>query len=319
MVPLGVFMAEGKQSVDPSKVPAEVFELLSIPAYDRGEPEIVPGSMIGSAKPVLRSGDVLLSRIVPHIRRSWVVGTGTGHRKLGSSEWIVFRTPKVDAAYLRHSLVSDPSHGQFMNTVSGVGGSLLRARPSYVAQILVPVPPIEEQRRIAAILDKADEIRIKRRAALAQLDTLTQSIFLDLFGDPISNPRGWPESTPLGSVAEIVSGVTKGRSLVGKSARSVPYLAVANVQDKALNLSAVKMIDATEDELRRLKLRKDDLVLTEGGDPDKLGRGCLWGEELPECIRQNHIFRVRIRTGNNDVDPLFLNWLIGSTRESHTS
>ncbi|MDR4476783.1 MAG: restriction endonuclease subunit S [Nitrospira sp.] len=63
------------------------------------------------------------------------------------------------------------------------------------AQIVVPVPPLPEQRRIAAILDKADELRAKRRAAIAQLDILTQSIFLDMFGDPATNPKGWPIRT----------------------------------------------------------------------------------------------------------------------------
>ena len=56
----------------------------------------------------------------------------------------------------------------------------------------LPLPPLPEQRRIAEILDKADALRAKRRAALAQLDTLTQSIFLDMFGDPATNPKGWP-------------------------------------------------------------------------------------------------------------------------------
>jgi hypothetical protein len=66
-----------------------------------------------------------------------------------------------------------------------------------------------EQRRIAETLDKADALRAKRRAALAQLDTLTQSIFLDLFGDPATNPKEWPESILLGDAADIVSGVTR--------------------------------------------------------------------------------------------------------------
>ena len=56
----------------------------------------------------------------------------------------------------------------------------------------LPLPPLPEQRRIAAILDKADELRAKRRAALAQLDGLAQSVFVEMFGDPISNPKGWP-------------------------------------------------------------------------------------------------------------------------------
>ncbi|KQB56051.1 restriction endonuclease subunit S [Acidovorax sp. SD340] len=176
----------------------------------------------------------------------------------------------------------------------------------------VPLPALPEQRRIAAILDQADALRAKRREALAQLDSLTQSIFIEMFGDPVSNTKGWPDSTKLGQVAHIVSGVTKGRNLTGKTTRTVPYLAVANVQDKSLSLSAVKVIEATEDEISRYRLELDDLLLTEGGDPDKLGRGTLWKNELPECIHQNHIFRVRLTS--DKLTPLFLNWLVGSQR-----
>lgn len=176
----------------------------------------------------------------------------------------------------------------------------------------IPLPSLTEQRRIAAILDQADALRAKRREALAQLDRLTQAIFTDMFGDPVRNPRQWPNAAVLGDVADIVSGVTKGRRLNGIGVRPVPYLAVANVQDKSLNLSIVKEIEATEDEIRRYRLQKNDLLLTEGGDPDKLGRGTLWQNELPECIHQNHIFRVRLKS--DQVHPVFLNWLVGSER-----
>ncbi len=181
--------------------------------------------------------------------------------------------------------------------------------------LAIPLPPLSEQRRIVAILDKADELRAKRRAAIAKLDSLTQSIFLDMFGDPVTNPKGWPEGVNLGEVSEIVSGVTKGRQLSGKVTRTVPYLAVINVQDRALNLSVVKSIEATEEEIERYRLVKDDLLLTEGGDPDKLGRGTLWGNELSECIHQNHVFRVRLKS--DMVEPFFLEWLIGSMRGKH--
>ena len=78
-----------------------------------------------------------------------------------------------------------------MRTVSGVGGSLLRARPAEVFKIQIPLPPLAEQKRIAGILDAADALRAKRREALAELDTLLQSTFLDMFGDPVTNPMGW--------------------------------------------------------------------------------------------------------------------------------
>lgn len=194
MIELGAVMATKSGSVDPSKFTHETFDLYSIPAFDRGEPEIAIGADIGSAKQVVEPGDVLLSKIVPHIRRSWVVGPDRSRRLIASGEWIVFRSARLHPAYLRHVLIGDPFHAQFMRTVSGVGGSLLRARPSHVANIRVPLPPLPEQRRIAEILDRAEALRAKRRAALAQLDTLTQSIFLDIFGDPRQDSTRWPKA-----------------------------------------------------------------------------------------------------------------------------
>lgn len=98
----------------------------------------------------------------------------------------------------------------------------------------------------------------------------------------------------LRDVGEIVSGVTLGRSLPEGPTRSVPYLRVANVKDSHLALNDVREIEVTNAEFQRWQLREGDLLLTEGGDPDKLGRGAVWKQQLPECIHQNHIFRVRL-------------------------
>ena len=197
-------------SVNPLQFPDEEFDLYSIPAFDAGQPEIALGAEIGSTKQIIQPDDVLLSKIVPHIRRAWVVGDDRGRRLIGSGEWIVFRSEKVFPKYLRHVLVGDPFHQQFMQTVSGVGGSLLRARPAFVASIQIPLPPLKEQRRIAAILDQAETLRTQRRTALALLDSLTQSLFLDMFGDPVANDRGWPKVT----VSDFVAGFESGKSLV---------------------------------------------------------------------------------------------------------
>lgn len=204
-VPLGEFSAVGARSIEPKRYPNEAFDLYSIPAYDRGTPDVAMGHEIGSAKKIIQTGDVLLSRIVPHIQRVWVVGPKNGRRQIASGEWIVYRHDAVDADYLRHALLTNEFHQQFLQTVAGVGGSLLRARPEGVNRIDVPLPDKVEQRRIAAILDKADAIRRKRRQALAETDTLLRSVFLDMFGDPRTNSRQ-RETLPLGDVCQLVSG-----------------------------------------------------------------------------------------------------------------
>lgn len=228
---------------------------------------------------------------------------------LATGEWLIVR-PAVAKLHpgFAHYWVNNPSTKRTIrDMVKGI-----HLYPKDVARLRIPLPPLPEQRRIAEVLDKADALRAKRRAALAQLDTLTQAIFLDMFGDPATNPKGWPSERTLGEVAGIVSGVTKGRKLDGKATRLVPYLAVVNVQDRALDLSVIKYIQATEEEIQRYLVRPNDLLLTEGGDPDKLGRGTLWKGELAECIHQNHVFRVRLT--KDELDPLYLNWLVGSSR-----
>jgi type I restriction enzyme, S subunit len=211
MVQLGELMATQTPGLNPAQFQDEEFELWSIPAFDAGAPERLLGSEIGSAKKVIQPGDVLLSRIVPHIRRSWVVSeSADGLRQIGSGEWIIFRSKRCDPNYLRHFLISDVFHPQFMQTVAGVGGSLLRARPEGVKEISFYLPPLEEQKRIAAILDQADELRRKRQRALDRLNRLGQAFFIEMFGDPVANPFDFPVRK-LGELGDLDRGISKHR------------------------------------------------------------------------------------------------------------
>jgi type I restriction enzyme S subunit len=216
--------------------------------------------------------------------------------------------PKLDARFLIHRLMYDYFNGGLEDYYTGA--TIKHFTGQDLARYEIPLPPLGEQRRIAAILDKADALRRKRKRALDLLDSLTQSIFLEMFGDLVSNSKDWVDIRPLGDLADIASGITKGRKLNGEATREVSYLAVSNVQDKFLDLSLVKTIHATDNEIERYRLKMGDLLLTEGGDPDKLGRGTLWAEELNESIHQNHIFRVRVTS--HEATPTYLIWLLGS-------
>jgi type I restriction enzyme S subunit len=111
-------------------------------------------------------------------------------------------------------------------------------------------------------------------------------------------PEGWCWAS-LDELAVVVGGVTKGQQRNGtETLRHVPYLRVANVQRGHLNLDEVKTIEATEEEVRELRLFPGDILLNEGGDRDKLGRGWVWEGQLPECIHQNHVFRARLVSAN---------------------
>ena len=105
------------------------------------------------------------------------------------------------------------------------------------------------------------------------------------------------ERQPLGSICEIVSGITKDSKKQGDDYREVPYLRVANVQRLRLDLSEVKTIPARKSAIASYRLEPGDILLNEGGDRDKLGRGWIWQGQIGECIHQNHVFRARIRDG----------------------
>ena len=114
----------------------------------------------------------------------------------------------------------------------------------------------------------------------------------------------------IGEVAEVGSGVTLGKDVTGFKSVELPYLRVANVQDGHLDLSTIKTVRVPCDEVDRYRLEPGDVLMTEGGDLDKLGRGTLWEGQIADCLHQNHIFRVR--ADRSQLDPRFLALVVES-------
>lgn len=125
------------------------------------------------------------------------------------------------------------------------------------------------------------------------MEALVRARFVELFGDMFLNTMSWNEE-PLEEMANVVSGITKGRKLKAQCTTEVPYMAVSNVKDGYIDWTTVKTIEATEQEINQYRLLPEDVLMTEGGDLDKLGRGAIIKEPLENCIHQNHIFRVRL-------------------------
>ena len=267
-------------SVDPKKHQDEVFELYSIPAFDAGAPEVVAGSSIGSSKKAVQLNDVMISRIVPHIRRACVVGPANGHRQIASGEWIIFRDDRIWPKYLRWVLVGDVFHSEFMRTVSGVGGSLLRARPAEVFKIQIPLPPLAEQKRIAVILDAADALRAKRREALAQLDTLLHSTFLDMFGDPVTNPMKW-DTSALGDAGEVITGNTPSRKRPEFYGKDIEWIKSDNINHPSFVLTeAEERLSIAGKAVARTTPKGSILVTCIAGSPSCIGNAAIADREV---------------------------------------
>ncbi|MCR9187662.1 MAG: restriction endonuclease subunit S [Alteromonadaceae bacterium] len=111
--------------------------------------------------------------------------------------------------------------------------------------------------------------------------------------EPFSLPSGWTLSR-LDDITDIQGGIAKGKKVSGKKTHTLPYLRVANVQRSSLDLSEIKEIEIAEDEVERYLVRKRDLLITEGGDWDKVGRTAIWDGPIEPMAHQNHVFRARL-------------------------
>jgi type I restriction enzyme S subunit len=292
-IALGEIMPAKSGSVDPADFPNEVFDLYSIPAFDTGQPEVLTGREIGSTKQVIQPGDVLLSKIVPHIRRAWVVGKDRGRRLIASSEWIVFRSDKAHPDYLRHVLVGDQFHVRFMQTVSGVGGSLLRARPGYVAEIEIPLPPLSEQQRIAGVLEQADRLRRTRRYALELSDSFLPAAFRQLFGDPAKKTQ-WP-FVPFGELISTgpQNGLYKHAATYGSG---TPIVRIDAYQSgEVVNFTELKRVRLSPEEVKTFGLVAGDFLINRVNSRSHLGKSMLVPQLAEPTVFESNMMRFRLK------------------------
>ncbi|MBI1695827.1 restriction endonuclease subunit S [Lactobacillus crispatus] len=182
-VRLGDVNTYNSESVHPDRTPDKTFELYSVPIFPTRKPEIIKGEEIRSNKQAVETGDVLLCKINPRINRVWKVSNFTDNENIASTEWIVVRQREITTEYLRYSLMAPYFRNLLQSNVSGVGGSLTRAKPREVRNYVLPIPPLSEQSRIAAKIAQLFALLRKVESSTqqyAQLQTLLKSKVLDL-------------------------------------------------------------------------------------------------------------------------------------------
>lgn len=160
-----------------------------------------------------QNGDVLVAKITPCFENGKIVHANIRNAiGFGSTEFHVVRAnaAKLDSRYLFHYLRQGRIRLEGERKMTGSAGQR-RVPRSFIENLRLRLPSLDEQRRIAAVLDKADALREKRRRAIEKLDSLLQSVFLDMFGDPVTNPKGW-KVKKLGQIASFVGGGTPSRA-----------------------------------------------------------------------------------------------------------
>lgn len=243
-------------------------------------------------------GDILISIRAP------VGALNIADREYGIGRGLAALRPRSNQLNERYlwwgicSLVPDLASLAVGSTYDAVTGEDIGTLP-------IPIWSLERQRSIAAYLDaetgRLDALISKRRQMIALLDERVKSVVNAPFGSQIvygldGRPLGLVgvACVRLGQVSAIQSGLTlDGGREAGLTAVTLPYLRVANVQDGSLDLSELKEVTVSRAVATRCRLEAGDVLMTEGGDPDKLGRGAVWPGDVSPCLHQNHIFAVR--------------------------
>jgi type I restriction enzyme, S subunit len=219
----------------------------------------------------------------------------------------------LDQRYLYYSVLLPETRNKIERRITGSAQPGLNSQ--FVSAVDIPLQPLSKQRKIATILSGIDTAIEKTEALIAKYQQIKAGLMHDLFthgvlpNGQLRPPReqapglyqetaiGWiPREwrvTKLGTIAKIVSGVALGSKESPIDTIDAPYLRVANVQDGYLDLAEIKMVRVSRKTLEYLRLLPGDVLMNEGGDFDKLGRGAVWAGEIEDCIHQNHVFRVR--------------------------
>jgi len=330
VVPLGKVLASNKLALNPQDCVDELFEYYSIPAYQiSNQPGLEKGGQIRSQKLLVESGTVLFGKLNPRVPKVWLVSSDSGKRKIASTEFIPMLPVqgRIVSRFLYYLAWSDHLMPKAQELISGSTPSRQRVDVRAFLGVRIPLPPVDEQQAIARVLAAIQRAIEATDRVIAAARQLKRSLMRHLFTYgpvPIAEAERVPlKGTEIGPVpqhwdvvrleqcATVQTGVAKGRKLSPSDRTvSVPYLRVANVQAGYLDLSEIKDITIREAELPRYRLEAGDVVLTEGGDFDKLGRGFIWRNEIPGCVHQNHIFAVRAK--RKVVSPEYLACLIQS-------
>lgn len=288
-------------------------------------------------------GDVVFSKIDA---RHGAVGIipDTMLRVVLTSEYPVMvpDTTKLRPAYLNHLLRAEHFHRDLKRQASGTSGRK-RVTPEAFLSLEVPLPSLDEQDELVAAYTKA---LVEAAAKESQADLIVEEsqrafeealglaaptplpdrpAFIARFKDverwshegilrhltqPTAASTVWP-MVSLSEVGKVSYGLQKSpANRPGKHPR--PYLRVANVQRGRLDLTEIKFMDVPDEDMPKLRLMDGDVLLCEGNSPDLVGRGAIWRNEIPDCIHQNHVLRVRV-----DQSKLLPDFLLAVINSSH--
>lgn len=267
--------------------------------------------------------------LVVHGMDGFAGSIGISDSRGKSSPVLVVLDSSQDKKYLMYYLRSMAYNNVFLALSTGIRVRSCDLKWNKLADLLYLVPPIVEQHKLVSFLDEKcseiDAMLSKTRSSIEEYKKFKQAVITQAVTKGVRGERKMKDSgvewigeipkewrkTQLRHCATIKSGITLGKSYSKDTVLiERPYLRVANVQGGYVDLNDLATIQVTPDEDLKYRLHSGDVLMTEGGDRDKLGRGCVWHGEIEPCLHQNHVFAVQ--TNETILLPEFLEYLTAS-------
>ncbi|MEU3279931.1 restriction endonuclease subunit S [Streptomyces antibioticus] len=288
---LGEVAEIARSVVEPRDLPPET-KYLGLEHLERGGRIIgvatVGSEEVSSSKFEFNAGDILYGKLRPYLGKI----AAPEFAGVCSTDILPVRPGcHLERRYLLHYL-RQPRMVELANS-RATGANLPRLAPKELAKIQIPLPSLAEQKRIAAVLDQVDALRAKRREAITLLGVLAQSVFLDMFGDPASNPMGW-EQRSFGEL--ILDGPQNGLyKPAGDYGDGVPILRIDSFQAGDLKPSSQwRLVNASLLEQERYGLRESDIVINRVNSRSHLGKSVMVGEVPKGSVFESNMMRVRV-------------------------
>lgn len=207
----------------------------------------------------------------------------------------------VDVKFLYYAIKS--KHGEF--NAKGTGSTFKAINKKALYETRIPLPALAEQKNIANILDNVSNLISLCKKQIMQLDLLVKSRFIEMFGDPVTNPKGWES----GTIRDIASEVKYGTSSPATEGGKHIYLRMNNITyDGHLDLSNLKYIDLPDDQLAKYQVQKGDVLFNRTNSKELVGKTCVFKEDIPMVIA-GYIIRVRV---NARANPEYLSAILNS-------
>jgi len=218
------------------------------------------------------------------------------------------KSDKLLDQYLYHFFNCDDFEREAVKSSRGV--AQLNLSTKWLEQQHIPLPPVEEQKRIADMLDRADALRKKNKELLAAYDELLKATFLDMFGDPVTNPKDLKR----GVIGDLVSSVNYGTSSKAEEDGQYPYLRMNNITYSGeMDFSDLKYINISSKDIEKHTVKRGDLLFNRTNSKELVGKTAVFRKSEPMVIA-GYIIRVRPNEkANSEYLSGFLNSAYGKS------